>query len=97
LHTATERRFFSNRFQYFKQTYQISNYQQEDTKGYELDTSFVGKSHHWDPRRLYSQTGADWQYRIDQARGFLCYGAYGRSHAVRGLRELDSIHPLQII
>ena len=36
--------------------------------GYELDTSFIGKPHHWDPRRLYSQTGADWQYRVDFER-----------------------------
>jgi Xaa-Pro aminopeptidase len=36
--------------------------------GYELDTEFVGKPHHWDPRRLYSQTGADWQYRVDFER-----------------------------
>ena len=33
--------------------------------GYKLDTSFIGKPHEWDPRRLYSQTGADWQYRVD--------------------------------
>ncbi len=33
--------------------------------GYELDTSFIGKPHEWDPRRVYSQTGADWQYRVD--------------------------------
>ena len=38
------------------------------TMGYELDTSFIGKPHHWDPRRLYSQTGADWQYRVDFER-----------------------------
>jgi Xaa-Pro aminopeptidase len=30
-----------------------------------MDTSFIGKPHEWDPRRLYSQTGADWQYRVD--------------------------------
>jgi Xaa-Pro aminopeptidase len=30
-----------------------------------LDTSFIGQPHEWDPRRLYSQTGADWQYRVD--------------------------------
>ena len=36
--------------------------------GYELDTSFIGKPHHWDPRRIYSQTGADWQYRVDFER-----------------------------
>jgi Xaa-Pro aminopeptidase len=33
--------------------------------GYKLDTSFIGKPHEWDPRRVYSQTGADWQYRVD--------------------------------
>ena len=30
-----------------------------------MDMSFIGKPHHWDPRRLYSQTGADWQQRVD--------------------------------
>src|SRR6202035_2131290 len=30
-----------------------------------MDTSFIGASHEWDPRRVYSQTGADWQYRVD--------------------------------
>ena len=30
-----------------------------------MDISFIGKPHEWDPRRLYSQTGADWQYRVD--------------------------------
>lgn len=33
--------------------------------GYELSTEFIHKPHEWDPRRLYSQTGADWQYRVD--------------------------------
>ncbi|OHE23750.1 MAG: peptidase M24 [Syntrophobacterales bacterium RBG_19FT_COMBO_59_10] len=33
--------------------------------GYELNTNFIKKPHEWDPRRLYSQTGADWQYRVD--------------------------------
>ena len=33
--------------------------------GYKLDTSFIGKPHEWEPQRLYSQTGADWQYRVD--------------------------------
>jgi Xaa-Pro aminopeptidase len=33
--------------------------------GYELNTDFIKKPHEWDPRRLYSQTGADWQYRVD--------------------------------
>jgi Xaa-Pro aminopeptidase len=30
-----------------------------------MDISFIGRPHEWDPRRLYSQTGADWQYRVD--------------------------------
>lgn len=30
-----------------------------------MDISFIGKPHHTDPRRLYSQTGADWQQRVD--------------------------------
>src|SRR6202041_152996 len=30
-----------------------------------MDTSFIGQPHEWDPRRLYSQTGADWQHRVD--------------------------------
>jgi hypothetical protein len=33
--------------------------------GYDLDTYFIEKPHHTSPRRLYSQTGADWQYRVD--------------------------------
>ena len=32
---------------------------------YKLDTSFTGKPHECEPHRLYSQTGADWQYRVD--------------------------------
>lgn len=36
--------------------------------GYKLDTEFIGKPHEWDPRRLYSQSGADWQYRVDFER-----------------------------
>ena len=30
-----------------------------------MDTSFILKPHEWDPRRVYSQTGADWQHRVD--------------------------------
>jgi len=30
-----------------------------------MDLSFIEKPHHWDPRRLYSPTGADWQQRVD--------------------------------
>ena len=33
-----------------------------------MDISFIGKPHEWDPRRVYSQTGADWQYRVDFER-----------------------------
>jgi Xaa-Pro aminopeptidase len=33
--------------------------------GYDINTCFIEKPHESDPRRLYSQTGADWQYRID--------------------------------
>jgi Xaa-Pro aminopeptidase len=33
-----------------------------------MDTSFLGKPHHTDPRRVYSQTGADWQQRVDFER-----------------------------
>ena len=33
-----------------------------------MDTSFIGQPHHWDPRRVYSQTGADWQQRVDFER-----------------------------
>ena len=40
----------------------------DPTKGYELDTSFIQEQHHTNPRRLYSQTGADWQYRVDHER-----------------------------
>lgn len=33
-----------------------------------MDTRFIGMPHEWDPRRVYSQTGADWQYRVDFER-----------------------------
>src|ERR1700674_3461771 len=33
-----------------------------------MDTRFIGKPHEWEPRRVYSQTGADWQYRVDFER-----------------------------
>jgi Xaa-Pro aminopeptidase len=33
-----------------------------------MDTRFIGQPHEWDPRRLYSQTGVDWQYRVDFER-----------------------------
>ena len=40
----------------------------DPSKGYQLDTSFIQEQHHTNPRRLYSQTGADWQYRVDHER-----------------------------
>ena len=30
-----------------------------------MDLSFLKKPHEWEPRRVYSQTAADWQYRVD--------------------------------
>jgi Xaa-Pro aminopeptidase len=36
--------------------------------GYKMDTSFIVSPHEWAPRRLYSQTGADWQIRVDFER-----------------------------
>ena len=39
-----------------------------DYKGYDLDQSFIQEQHHTNPRRLYSTTGADWQYRVDYQR-----------------------------
>src|SRR5216683_2200655 len=33
-----------------------------------MDTRFIGQPHSWDPRRVYSQTGADWQMRVDFER-----------------------------
>ena len=36
--------------------------------GYELDNYFIQKPHETSPRRLYSQSGVDWQYRVDFER-----------------------------
>ena len=36
--------------------------------GYDLDTYFLKEQHHSNPRRLYSQSGVDWQYRVDFER-----------------------------
>ena len=33
-----------------------------------MDTSFIGTKHENDPRRVFSQTGADWQQRVDFVR-----------------------------
>jgi Xaa-Pro aminopeptidase len=41
---------------------------EKENMSYILDTYFIGKPHEWDPKRLYSQTGADWQYRVDYER-----------------------------
>jgi len=40
--------------------------------GYGISTEFIGKPHESSPRRLYSQTGADWQYRVDFDRTIPC-------------------------
>lgn len=37
-------------------------------QAYRIDTSFIEQPHKWGPRRVYSQTGADWQYRVDYDR-----------------------------
>ncbi|WP_448600875.1 M24 family metallopeptidase [Thermoflexus hugenholtzii] len=37
-------------------------------KGYPTDYQFLGRPHEWDPRRLYSTTATDWQYRVDFER-----------------------------
>ncbi len=54
--------------------------------GYELNREFIEKPHHWDPRRLYSQTGADWQYRVDFDRL--------RKERLQKTREQMEIHDL---
>ena len=35
---------------------------------YNLDTYFIQHPHEYDPKRLYSQNNADWQYRVDHDR-----------------------------
>ena len=35
---------------------------------YELDKYFIQHPHEYDPKRLYSQNNADWQYRVDHDR-----------------------------
>ena len=54
--------------------------------GYELNKEFIKKPHEWDPRRLYSQTGADWQYRVDFERL--------RQERLQKTREQMEIHDL---
>jgi Xaa-Pro aminopeptidase len=51
-----------------------------------MDTSFIGKPHETDPRRLYSQTGADWQRRVDFDRL--------RKDRLERLREQMKVHDL---
>lgn len=51
-----------------------------------VDTSFIGQPHEWDPRRVYSQTGADWQYRVDFDRL--------RSDRLARMREQMDVHNL---
>jgi hypothetical protein len=33
--------------------------------GKDMDLSFLGKPHEYDPRRTYSTTATDWQARVD--------------------------------
>jgi Xaa-Pro aminopeptidase len=58
----------------------------EKEMGYDLNTEFIKKPHEWDPRRLYSQTGADWQYRVDFDRL--------RQERLQKTREQMEIHDL---
>lgn len=51
-----------------------------------MDTSFIGIPHERDPRRVYSQTGADWQYRVDFDRL--------RKERLAKIREQMNIHDL---
>jgi Xaa-Pro aminopeptidase len=51
-----------------------------------MDTSFIGTPHEWDPRRVYSQTAADWQYRVDFDRL--------RKDRLAKVREQMNIHEL---
>jgi Xaa-Pro aminopeptidase len=37
----------------------------DPTKSNGMDLTWLGKPHEHDPGRLYSQSGADWQYRVD--------------------------------
>jgi Xaa-Pro aminopeptidase len=52
----------------------------------ELDTSFLGRQHHTDPRRVYSQSGADWQQRVNFERL--------RHDRLQRAREQMAIHDL---
>ena len=54
--------------------------------GKTITVEFIQKPHHWDPRRLYSQTGADWQYRVDFDRL--------RKERLQKTREQMEIHDL---
>jgi Xaa-Pro aminopeptidase len=53
--------------------------------GYKMDTSFIGSPHEWDPRRLYSQTGADWQTRVDFER-------LRKDRLERTRQQMDAFH-----
>jgi hypothetical protein len=45
--------------------------QRSAPRDYELDTSFIQRPHHTDPRRLYSQTSTDWQHAQIKGRMML--------------------------
>ena len=48
-----------------KQKIDITKQAIDTGNGHGMDLSFIQKPHHWDPRRLYSQTACDWQQRVD--------------------------------
>src|SRR5450759_3381812 len=54
-----------------------------------MDLSFIGKPHEWDPRRLYSQTGADWQQRVNCDR--LRHDRLHKLQAEMTARELGAL------
>ena len=40
----------------------------DPSQGWGLDTGFIQQEHNTNPRRMYSQNGEDWQYRVDHER-----------------------------
>ena len=58
----------------------------KDAGNSHMDIRFIGKPHEWDPRRVYSQTGADWQQRVDFSRL--------RQDRLQRLREQMTAHDL---
>ena len=54
--------------------------------GLPMDDGFLNKPHHMDPRRVYSQTGTDWQQRVNFERL--------RDDRLQRVREQMAIHDL---